>query len=169
VSAEQARFHTHTHSTFSLVYAFSGKNFFQHFAFYAQPSCNLLPHSKTLDLFIASMPYASENIPHVSLELFPNFTPNLCSKFWLPVFYEQYGDTPHISATAVTELTVQCRNCSLHKSNIPKHDLNTVKSDTMRNHSRNLMVHTSYVDCKILGLWIIFRLKFCWLISNTWK
>lgn len=69
-----------------------------------------------------------------------------------PFFDEQYGDTPHISATAVTELTVRCRNCSLHKSNIPKHDLNTVKSDTMRNHSRNLMVHTSYVDCKILGL-----------------
>jgi len=69
----------HTHSTFSLVYAFSDKNFFQHFSFYAQPSCNLLPHSKTLDLFIASMPYASENIPHVSLALFPNFTQNLCS------------------------------------------------------------------------------------------
>jgi len=62
-----------------------------------------------------------------------------------PFFDEQYIDAPHISATAVTE---QCRNCSLHKSN----DLNTVKSDMMRNHSRNLMVHTSYVDCKILSL-----------------
>jgi len=66
-------------------------------------------------------------------------------------FDEQYGDTPHISATAVTELTVQCQNCSLHRSNNSEHDLNTVKSD-MRNHSGNLMVHTSYVDCKILSL-----------------
>ena len=84
MSAEQARFHTH--STFSSVCAFSDY-YFQHFSFHTQPSCNLLHHSKTLDLYIASVPYASENNPHVSLALFPNFMENLCSEFWLPVFW----------------------------------------------------------------------------------
>jgi hypothetical protein len=43
----------------------------------SRPTSNLLCHSKTLDLFIASAPQASVNICRVSLALLPNFAQNL--------------------------------------------------------------------------------------------
>jgi len=146
VSAEQTRFHTYTQHFPRLVHLQTVSfNIFHStlnplvtcyitlkHLIYLQPPCHML--QRTFHMFHwHSFPISWKILAVNSDYLFLD---------------EKYIDTPHISATAVTELTGQCQNCSLHKSN----DLNTIKSDTMRNNSRNLMFHTSYVHCKSLSL-----------------